>query len=485
MVNEERSNIIIPEERGSSEQESAGDSFTPFTSERKVNSTISKNDDDDLSTTKNHESLTKNHQTSSESDSEGGGSSKHQEGGKQQEGGQQVQTTTSNQPNRQSSLLMECLLCAETVPPKHQATYIRSCQCKVKNEGTTTCCQSCFYRHITSIWDDSASGGKRPLTCPLGCGQALTDTEIRSCLHQQHFHWFWNLVGKLFIYKLFLIFYGCTNRSTIPGSMESCLQYRFYLYCCHTQQERRDLERYERWSIATGLKDARRSQQQQVNSNNGNQNDDDENITDNNQRDDGQELCVQYCPAPDCNYAWIVANPSYRRRKQAHEQRRVFLWYKAMKKEESPSCQWVDAEYVHYGSPSTPPPAFDWDDQKSLRDGRRMVCAKCHYVFCGLCKQPWRFLQNQHPNMSCQAYARLLPRGGGVEDLATVAGCTVGARACPGCHTITSRISGCNHITCPCGKEWCYVCGANWNSFHYSCRTQQSTNRNANDCVIL
>jgi hypothetical protein len=53
-------------------------------------------------------------------------------------------------------------------------------------------------------------------------------------------------------------------------------------------------------------------------------------------------------------------------------------------------------------------------------------------------------------------------------------------RACPGCQLRTTRISGCNHMTCPCGYEWCFVCRGSWNSFHYSCVDGQTTS-----CVIL
>ncbi|KAI1326758.1 hypothetical protein F5Y16DRAFT_373947 [Xylariaceae sp. FL0255] len=39
-------------------------------------------------------------------------------------------------------------------------------------------------------------------------------------------------------------------------------------------------------------------------------------------------------------------------------------------------------------------------------------------------------------------------------------------RPCPGCDTVTEKISGCGHITCPvCAAHWCYFCGG---EFHYS-----------------
>jgi len=358
---------------------------------------------------------------------------------------------------------LECLLCTETLSLyQNPAAPSRNCPCSSTSD--TVSCQVCLYRHMTTIWQEATVGSQRPLTCPLGCGQALTDDDIRTCL--KHYHgrrtnpivrWIkWCLYQ--FLTTLLWLVHPCNAPTTIPGSLESCYHYRLWWYWLHTPEERRDLERYEKWSVASGLKDNPTTS-----------------------GDDNNTVILQHCPAPDCGYTWMVADPSERRRKQAHEQRRVFLWYASPRPERSPSCQWVEAEFLHFGGRSAPPPPVDWDDEGSLQDGRRMVCAKCHYCFCGLCRQPWKFLQHAHASRSCQAYRRALPPTREAHDVALL---TVGARVCPGCHTITSRIDGCNHMTCPCGKEWCYVCGANWNALHYSCR-QGPTNAGNPDCVIL
>lgn len=34
-------------------------------------------------------------------------------------------------------------------------------------------------------------------------------------------------------------------------------------------------------------------------------------------------------------------------------------------------------------------------------------------------------------------------------------------KSCPGCTAATQKVSGCDHITCPCGVHWCYACGEN------------------------
>ncbi|KAM5356820.1 hypothetical protein ACJ41O_003466 [Fusarium nematophilum] len=32
-------------------------------------------------------------------------------------------------------------------------------------------------------------------------------------------------------------------------------------------------------------------------------------------------------------------------------------------------------------------------------------------------------------------------------------------RECPGCSALTQKVGGCDHISCPCGKHWCFACG--------------------------
>merc|ERR1712187_873457 len=35
----------------------------------------------------------------------------------------------------------------------------------------------------------------------------------------------------------------------------------------------------------------------------------------------------------------------------------------------------------------------------------------------------------------------------------------VESKACPRCRQWTQRDGGCNIMSCPCGKKWCFVCG--------------------------
>ncbi|KAI1192581.1 hypothetical protein F5X97DRAFT_337453 [Nemania serpens] len=37
-----------------------------------------------------------------------------------------------------------------------------------------------------------------------------------------------------------------------------------------------------------------------------------------------------------------------------------------------------------------------------------------------------------------------------------------GWRSCPSCNNMVERIYGCNHMSCRCGGQFCYVCGGVW-----------------------
>ena len=42
-----------------------------------------------------------------------------------------------------------------------------------------------------------------------------------------------------------------------------------------------------------------------------------------------------------------------------------------------------------------------------------------------------------------------------------------GYRICPNCKHIVEKTAACNHISCACGKHFCYYCGAGpWNDGH-------------------
>ncbi|XP_038706772.1 uncharacterized protein LOC120002202 [Tripterygium wilfordii] len=88
-------------------------------------------------------------------------------------------------------------------------------------------------------------------------------------------------------------------------------------------------------------------------------------------------------------------------------------------------------------------------------------CVKCQYFFCINCKAPW------HYNMTCQQYQRLNPK---TEDaiLNSLAKKKLW-RQCVKCNHMVELASGCYHIYCRCGYEFCYTCGAEWKNKTPTC----------------
>lgn len=367
-----------------------------------------------------------------------------------------------------SIAVMICPICASSFPDpprssfssasNNSAFFVERPCCKQK------VCRSCLYRHVRSIVDEAAAGGRRVLACPFGCGRDISDADVREsfrrCSNSNSplSSAAWEFVGGI-LYRVVTFWLA---RWCHP-SRRSTLGYRYWWYLRHTEAERADLLRYEAWSRNTAFAEMTK-------------------------KNDGDDPIVEHCPAPDCDYAWLVANPSHRRYKRLHESKPVFLFY-SPPKFEAEKENWAEADYLNIdfdpysdcgdnagwfrrsgtGGESTRRngPPEDTEAPTFQKDGRRMACGKCGFVFCGLCRQPWHFANRRHHGLSCSRYGRKLPGGGRLNPSDVYA--SRSTRACPNCHMRTVRIDGCNHMTCPCGMEYCYVCEVRWNPFHYGC----------------
>lgn len=80
-------------------------------------------------------------------------------------------------------------------------------------------------------------------------------------------------------------------------------------------------------------------------------------------------------------------------------------------------------------------------------DGDKAECPICLVSTCTICKG------TAHPG-DC-------PQDTGVQQVLNLAN-GEGWRRCSKCKAVVELGIGCNHITCRCKAEWCYVCGANW-----------------------
>lgn len=380
---------------------------------------------------------------------------------------------------------------------KYSSAYDRPC-CR------QPVCTSCVHSHVVSVLSEGIAGGagRTRLTCPMGCGSEISDGEVRHSIKVANWSWVHATIGAL----LFRMLLACGLLRQRDVTTKRNRRYRAWNYLTKCHEERLELRTYERWSLAVAL----------VN------------------REEGGEDHVMRCPAPDCDCIWF-SSASYRRRKLENERRydgpsssnvrasrslggsasqsflraaSTWLFYRPLRPDEELGGansrerkrvidDWVDAEHVdafafetrsqrsgggrsyHEVARVCRRDRRDVRAGKASSDGRRVLCPRCKYAFCGLCSRPWNTFacdasggggskRISHTGKLCSTYARRTIDPS--EDDYAFAADAVDARACPGCSMRTERIDGCNHMTCACGTEWCYVCETRWNVRHYSCR---------------
>ncbi|PWA42886.1 ribonuclease H domain-containing protein [Artemisia annua] len=83
-------------------------------------------------------------------------------------------------------------------------------------------------------------------------------------------------------------------------------------------------------------------------------------------------------------------------------------------------------------------------------------CVKCRRLFCVNCKVPW------HDNFTCSNYKRHYPNRSASEAKLKSLASRNHWRQCIKCKNLVELAAGCYHISCRCGYEFCYTCGAEW-----------------------
>ncbi|KAI7737680.1 hypothetical protein M8C21_027849 [Ambrosia artemisiifolia] len=91
-------------------------------------------------------------------------------------------------------------------------------------------------------------------------------------------------------------------------------------------------------------------------------------------------------------------------------------------------------------------------------------CVKCYRYFCINCKVPW------HENFTCENYIRCFPHRSVNEAKLKSLATRNRWRECTKCKNLVELAEGCYHISCRCGYEFCYTCGAEWINKKPTCR---------------
>ncbi|CAE6000566.1 unnamed protein product [Arabidopsis arenosa] len=91
------------------------------------------------------------------------------------------------------------------------------------------------------------------------------------------------------------------------------------------------------------------------------------------------------------------------------------------------------------------------------------ACVKCCGLFCIECKVP------PHPDLSCADYKKLNPEPLFDDKKLKSLANDKKWRQCVQCSQLIELREGCNHITCRCRYEFCYVCGNEWKENQRSC----------------
>ncbi|VFQ59642.1 unnamed protein product [Cuscuta campestris] len=98
-------------------------------------------------------------------------------------------------------------------------------------------------------------------------------------------------------------------------------------------------------------------------------------------------------------------------------------------------------------------------------------CMKCNKYFCLNCQVPW------HYDMTCLVYKRT-PRPQSDESAVKALANKRKWRQCVKCNHMVELSSGCYHISCRCGYEFCYTCGAEWKNKRATCNCALWDERN-------
>ncbi|XP_074285560.1 E3 ubiquitin-protein ligase RSL1-like [Silene latifolia] len=108
---------------------------------------------------------------------------------------------------------------------------------------------------------------------------------------------------------------------------------------------------------------------------------------------------------------------------------------------------------------------YTWNTFVRYQENGSSRCIKCHGLFCASCKVPW------HSSRSCHSFQQYIQNNSNNLDTKLKSLATEKSwPQCPQCANVIELAEGCYHITCRCGFEFCYICGAAWKNKKQTCK---------------
>jgi E3 ubiquitin-protein ligase RNF19A len=117
-----------------------------------------------------------------------------------------------------------------------------------------------------------------------------------------------------------------------------------------------------------------------------------------------------------------------------------------------PDCRWCPNEECSAGMLSKP----------TDPDFPRLECRQCGCHFCFECSQFW------HPGLTCAKGKKQLDKALSKQRVSRRKRSEKEMKrwlkenksfVCSNCTAVVQKMDGCNHMTCHCGREFCWVCG--------------------------
>lgn len=173
--------------------------------------------------------------------------------------------------------------------------------------------------------------------------------------------------------------------------------------------------------------------------------------------------CVPSCPHEGCNIKLTVDGC-----KQFLSSKWVEVWTKRLEEAAIPES---DKVYCPYPNCSALMTLSGIDRSRQACSSSHPFptaigcteCKQCHKLFCIECRVPW------HIGISCQEYQRRAPQLHSVDAKFHLLAKNSRWKRCIKCKHMIELAEGCNHMTCRCGFEFCYVCGAEWKNKKATC----------------